>query len=833
MIDNNPMRAVCNYGSSAPYKDPPTEEQIRCGVIPLDSLPAAWWNWLWNETNGAVNEARTALTSVICEFNNVLCCAGITPQSACMDQLYNAIVCLRQAVATSSVAGSVKSSTTCGKVSVAADGTMTANGLGNVSNLTTTTKTNVVAAINELKATHDSELLTMSGDITALENGKLGCTACAADSAKLGGTEKGGLLTGVAFRCGCIDVTVGGTTCSVALGSAAACAVADFLAAGGCAADSALLGGTCKEELLTAFSCANNQLSITVGGTTCTAAITIPAACFGTAVNYTKFVCTTTSGTAAAADCAVTLGLARSYTLCNCPQNTGSYDRRTYSKIGTYQNQGACNGMTYLDTCVWQCCYSGSAGVTTCTNKRWCFCGDGSMYTPGKVEAKSDTFGCMLVANRTGSANSASVTFCNCNGLLGHLALSTKDKPFTRYNSDNCTGYTIYDTSMTGFTGCATCSGKVYIKNGEASGYTYFDATGCCCNPSWVWGWKDINTQCLYRTSDLCVKYACCATNASCASCNGSGTAFGSAAVCAATSTIGANCTSLITSGAVAAAGYVTGSRICQVADAQGYVGLRAANGCDCWIRTGTNGLLPVQSGNAGSGHSSLGTSTWYFACSFIDKMCGTAQYATCLKDNGGCATLFCWSGNNTMPTWVWGSSARGTTCVYNPATFCVKCATYAANVAVECGVLRFGGYDIYGCLTATTQLVANITTCCFPAFSYGTYDTACFSKLLAPLRVCTLRKCSSGCIDLCFTVSDATTARPIYYTAYLTCAAGSSCYYLCEGCFTSNGRKCVGRLFCHSSNMSFVAFSASPMSPGHVVNCMGNWTAVENFLEL
>ena len=447
MIDSNPMRAVCNYGSSAAYKDPPTEEQIRCGVIPLDSLPAAWWNWLWNETNSAVNEARSAMTTVITELNNVLSCAGITPQSECMDQLYNAIVCLRQATASATVAGSVKSSNTCGQVSVDNNGFMTANGLGNASNLSTTAKTNVVAAINELKSVYDSCFTDTAGSIQALENGKLGCSACAADSALLGGTAKSGLLTGVSFTNGCVGVTVGGTTRYVALGSAASCSTSAFLAANGCAADSAKLGGTSKGGLLTALSCANNTISLTVGGTTCTASLTIPAACFGTAENFTKYVCTTTSGTAGVADCAVTMGLARSYTLCSCPQNTGSYDRRTYSKVGTYQNQGACAGMTYIDTCIWQCCYSGSAGVTTSTNKRWCFCGNGTLYTPGAVEARSGTFGDMLVANRTGSANAASVTFCNCNGLLGHLATNTKDGRFIRYKSDNATSYTILDTS--------------------------------------------------------------------------------------------------------------------------------------------------------------------------------------------------------------------------------------------------------------------------------------------------------------------------------------------------------------------------------------------------
>ena len=39
------------------------------------------------------------------------------------------------------------------------------------------------------------------------------------------------------------------------------------------------------------------------------------------------------------------------------------------------------------------------------------------------------------------------------------------------------------------------------------------------------------------------------------------------------------------------------------------------------WIRTTTNGLIPVQSGGAGSGHSSLGTASWYFSKAYIDNI--------------------------------------------------------------------------------------------------------------------------------------------------------------------------------------------------------------------
>lgn len=81
--------------------------------------------------------------------------------------------------------------------------------------------------------------------------------------------------------------------------------------------------------------------------------------------------------------------------------------------------------------------------------------------------------------------------------------------------------------------------------------------------------------------------------------------------------------------------GTATGKTI-TLPGASGYVALLAKSGTSYygmldgdgttsgWIRTTTNGLLPVQSGNAGSGHSSLGTSSWYFSAAYIDTIHGT-----------------------------------------------------------------------------------------------------------------------------------------------------------------------------------------------------------------
>ena len=171
MIPSNPIPAVCNYGVSAVYKEEPSEQQIRAGVVPLDSLPAGWWNCMWYANNRAINCARAAADSLIQEMNTVLTQAGVCPQEACYDQLYQAIEKIRTTIGTTLVAGAVKSSTTTGNVAIAADGTMSVNCLGTPSSLNTSSK-QVVGAINELKTTYDCCVSALNTSISNVNSAK-------------------------------------------------------------------------------------------------------------------------------------------------------------------------------------------------------------------------------------------------------------------------------------------------------------------------------------------------------------------------------------------------------------------------------------------------------------------------------------------------------------------------------------------------------------------------------------------------------------------------------------------------------------------------------------
>ena len=151
MITCQCAEAMPTYAPQSSYLTPIPSANIERGVAPLDSLPADWWNWLWN--NITLNEGRIVqfINSVFSEINSVLSAAGVTPSTASTTDLRDAIQELASTVATSAVPGSVLSSTLSGKLRVIADGTASINDLGTPNQLVTTSK-EVVSAINEVLA---------------------------------------------------------------------------------------------------------------------------------------------------------------------------------------------------------------------------------------------------------------------------------------------------------------------------------------------------------------------------------------------------------------------------------------------------------------------------------------------------------------------------------------------------------------------------------------------------------------------------------------------------------------------------------------------------------
>lgn len=203
MITCQCAEAMPTYASQSSYLTPIPSANIERGVIPLDSLPADWWNWLWN--NITLNEGRIVqfINSVFSEINSVLSAAGVTPSTASTTDLKTAIQKLATTVATSAVPGSVLSSTLSGKLRVIADGTASINGLGTPDQLETTSK-EVVSAINE---------------VLALAQGKAPTSHASSDTTYgVGTTQQYGHVKvtegcGLAISCGTISLNAPGYNC--------------------------------------------------------------------------------------------------------------------------------------------------------------------------------------------------------------------------------------------------------------------------------------------------------------------------------------------------------------------------------------------------------------------------------------------------------------------------------------------------------------------------------------------------------------------------------------------------------------------------------------------
>lgn len=171
MRPSNPIEEMKVYASQSSYVQPPTDAQMAAGVVPLDTLPADWWNRLLRDITENLNNCGLATQSVYDEILNVLQAAGITPSTASSSQLLASIQKLARNIASSTTAGSVVSSSASGKVSVDQDGVMTPNGLGTPSSLNTLSR-NVVDAINEILTTLTNYIQSTNATLTDLQSNK-------------------------------------------------------------------------------------------------------------------------------------------------------------------------------------------------------------------------------------------------------------------------------------------------------------------------------------------------------------------------------------------------------------------------------------------------------------------------------------------------------------------------------------------------------------------------------------------------------------------------------------------------------------------------------------
>lgn len=86
--------------------------------------------------------------------------------------------------------------------------------------------------------------------------------------------------------------------------------------------------------------------------------------------------------------------------------------------------------------------------------------------------------------------------------------------------------------------------------------------------------------------------------------------------------------------------------------DGNGYPVILRGDGTCTWIRVGgsdTYGILPYTSGGAGSGHSYIGTSSWYFKYAYIDNIYGTVSNVTVNSSDANSTYRMVWHSGNTL----------------------------------------------------------------------------------------------------------------------------------------------------------------------------------------
>lgn len=152
-----------SYGVNATYKAEIPVLTWEDGVIPQDTLPAEWWNWIWEQITGEQLHTVQDLSNLFTEINNVFQQAGITPSADDLTQIKQAILKL----ADQKLASYIDTvSINKGQIQFTddedpADKKLYVPVIGDTTQLSTADKTTLTAAINEV--------VTKGGDLTDLE----------------------------------------------------------------------------------------------------------------------------------------------------------------------------------------------------------------------------------------------------------------------------------------------------------------------------------------------------------------------------------------------------------------------------------------------------------------------------------------------------------------------------------------------------------------------------------------------------------------------------------------------------------------------------------------
>lgn len=91
--DNFPSFA--NNGTKTPPGGSTESAKYALGMVPADTFPAEWANYLFHGATAGITRLNSDTGSIKKEINTVLSCKGITPDATVCDQLYCALLKIR------------------------------------------------------------------------------------------------------------------------------------------------------------------------------------------------------------------------------------------------------------------------------------------------------------------------------------------------------------------------------------------------------------------------------------------------------------------------------------------------------------------------------------------------------------------------------------------------------------------------------------------------------------------------------------------------------------------------------------------------------------------
>lgn len=147
---------------------------------------------------------------------------------------------------------------------------------------------------------------------------------------------------------------------------------------------------------------------------------------------------------------------------------------------------------------------------------------------------------------------------------------------------------------------------------------------------------------------------------------------------------------------------YARGNQVAVMKSENSYWGMKTPSGENNWIRTTTQGIIPSQSGAAGSGHCSLGTSSWYFSTAYIDNIYGTNSLTLQKTTN---ATVTYADTQNPRLTFKNSDGSQSISLIY-----CDYDSYQAPDSVTLVGNQSTGSYFIAPYIKATNGFIGNLT---------------------------------------------------------------------------------------------------------------------------